>query len=36
MNNDIKEYLTPKGKKRYKFSIYAGKDATLFKLEKRG
>lgn len=26
MNNDIKEYKTPKGKKRYKFAIYAGKD----------
>lgn len=28
MNNDIKEYTTPSGKKRYKFSIYAGKDET--------
>lgn len=26
MSSDIKEYMTPKGKKRYKFAIYAGKD----------
>lgn len=25
MNNDIKEYTTPSGKKRYKFAIYVGK-----------
>ncbi len=28
MNNNIKEYTTPRGKKRYKFSIYVGKDET--------
>lgn len=28
MNNDIKEYTTPKGEKRYKFLIYVGKDET--------
>lgn len=27
MNNDIKQYLTKSGKKRFKFSIYLGKDA---------
>ena len=26
MDNDIKEYTTPKGEKRYKFLIYVGKD----------
>lgn len=26
MNDEIKEYTTPSGKKRYKFLIYAGKD----------
>ena len=28
MDNDIKEYTTPKGEKRYKFLIYVGKDET--------
>ena len=28
MNNDIKEYTTPSGEKRYKFLIYVGKDET--------
>ena len=28
MNNDIKEYRTPNGQIRYRFSIYAGKNAT--------
>ncbi|MDE7055794.1 MAG: site-specific integrase [Lactobacillus sp.] len=28
MDNDIKEYTTPKGEKRYKFLIYVGKDKT--------
>ncbi len=28
MDNDIKEYTTPKGEKRYKFLIYMGKDET--------
>lgn len=27
MNNDIKEYTTPSGNKRYKFTIYLGRDA---------
>lgn len=28
MNNDIKEYTTPSGEKRYKFLIYVGRDET--------
>ncbi|NRO78502.1 site-specific integrase [Lactobacillus helveticus] len=28
MNNDIKEYTTPSGKKRYSFLLYVGKDET--------
>lgn len=28
MDNDIKEYTTPNGEKRYKFLIYIGKDET--------
>ena len=28
MNNDIKDYTTPSGEKRYKFLIYVGKDET--------
>lgn len=28
MNNDIKEYTTPSGKKRYKFNLYVGVDET--------
>lgn len=27
MNNDIKQYLTKGGKKRFRFTIYLGKDA---------
>ena len=27
MNDDIKEYTTPSGNKRYKFTIYLGRDA---------
>ena len=28
MNNDIKEYTTPSGKKRYRFNLYVGVDET--------
>ena len=28
MNDDIKEYTTPSGKKRYKFNLYVGRDET--------
>ena len=28
MNNDIKEYTTPSGKKRYGFNLYVGVDET--------
>ena len=39
MNNDIKEYTTPSGKKRYMFSIYVCKDDSTgqsIQIRKRG